>query len=156
MDTVAMHYHIGRSGVSSLSPGDQIYPSFSGYSSKGVRLELLASICKRGKKETSAIFLPEASLLALDGGVDRFYIKAFLSWSDLICLLPMQALYSSLLVLPPRWGEDVPGVDLIASLPDVQLLTIETLLASDATQGAIRVTFRNASQAKPLGKIFLT
>ena len=26
--------HIGRPGVSSLSPGDQIYPSFSGYSSK--------------------------------------------------------------------------------------------------------------------------
>ena len=34
MDTVAMQYHIGRPGVSSLSPGDQIYPSFSGYSSK--------------------------------------------------------------------------------------------------------------------------
>ena len=31
MDTVAMQYHIGRPGVSSLSPGDQIYPSFSGY-----------------------------------------------------------------------------------------------------------------------------
>ena len=77
MDTVAMHYHIGRSGVSSLSPGDQIYPSFSGYSSKGVRLELLASICKRGKKETSAIFLPEVSLPALDGGVDRLYTKSF-------------------------------------------------------------------------------
>ena len=29
-----MQYHIGRPGVSSLSPGDQIYPSFSGYSSK--------------------------------------------------------------------------------------------------------------------------
>ena len=32
--TTAMQYHIGRPGVSSLSPGDQIYPSFSGYSSK--------------------------------------------------------------------------------------------------------------------------
>ena len=32
MDTLAMQYHIGRPGVSSLSPGDQIYPSFSGYS----------------------------------------------------------------------------------------------------------------------------
>ena len=30
----AMQYHIGRPGVSSLSPGDQIYPSFSGYNSK--------------------------------------------------------------------------------------------------------------------------
>ena len=28
MDTVAMQYHIGRPGMSSLSPGDQIYPSF--------------------------------------------------------------------------------------------------------------------------------
>ena len=34
MDTVAMQYHIVRQGVSSLSPGDQIYPSFSGYTSK--------------------------------------------------------------------------------------------------------------------------
>ena len=34
MDTVAMQYHIGRLGMSSLSPGDQIYPSFSGYSSR--------------------------------------------------------------------------------------------------------------------------
>ena len=34
MDTVAMQYHIGRPGVPSLSPGDQIYPSFSGCSSK--------------------------------------------------------------------------------------------------------------------------
>ena len=34
MDTVAMQYHIGRPRVSSLSPGDQNYPSFSGYSSQ--------------------------------------------------------------------------------------------------------------------------
>ena len=33
-DTVDMQYHIGRSRVSSLSSGDQIYPSFSAYSSK--------------------------------------------------------------------------------------------------------------------------
>ena len=33
-DAVAMQHHIGRPGVSPLSPGDQIYPSFSGYSSK--------------------------------------------------------------------------------------------------------------------------
>ena len=29
VDNVAMQYHIGRSDVSSLSTGDQIYPSFS-------------------------------------------------------------------------------------------------------------------------------
>ena len=71
-----------------------------------------------------AIFLLEASLPALDGGVDRLYTEAFLPWSDLVCPSLMQALYSSLLVLPPRWGGDVPGVDLIASLLDVQLFTL--------------------------------
>ena len=75
MDTVAMQYHIGRPGVSSLSPGDQIYR----IQFKGVRLELLAPICKREKKVTSTLFLPEESLPALIGGVDRLYTKAFLS-----------------------------------------------------------------------------
>ena len=56
---------------------------------KGVRLELLAPICKREKKAISDIFLPEASLPALDGGVDRLYTKAFLPWPDLVCPLPM-------------------------------------------------------------------
>ena len=120
-----------------------------------MRLELLAPICKR-KKVTSTIFLPEASLSVLDGGVDRLYTEAFLPWSDLVCPSLMQALYSSLLVLPLRWDGDTPGVDLMASLTDVQLVTIKTLLASDATQGAIRITFWNASQAKPLGEAFIT
>ena len=44
----------------------------------------------------------------------------------------------------------------MASLTDVQLFTIKTLLASDATRGAIRVTFQNASQAKPLGETLVT
>ena len=105
---------------------------------------------------TSAIFLPEATLPTLDGGVYRLYTKAFLSWSDLVCPLPTQATYMSLLVLPLRGGGDAPGVDLMASLTDVQLLTIKTLLASDATRGAIRVSFQNASQAKPLGETFVT
>ena len=82
---------------------------------------------------TSAIFLSEVSLPALDGGVDRLYTKAFLPWSDSVCPLPMQVTYSSLPVLPMRQGGDAPGVDLTASLTDVQLLTIKTLLASDAT-----------------------
>ena len=103
---------------------------------------------------TGAIFLPEASLPALDRGVDRLYSKAFLPWSDLVCPLPMQASHSSLPVLPQRWGGDVPGADLMASLTNVQLLAIKTLLASDATWGAIRVTFRNASQAKTSGGNF--
>ena len=44
---------------------------------KGVRLELLAPICKREKKRPAPFFLPEASLPALDGGVDRRYTKSF-------------------------------------------------------------------------------
>ena len=119
---------------------------------KGVRLELLATI----HKKKNALFLPEASLPALDGSVDRLYTKVFLPWSDLVCPLLTQATYSSLPALPLRWGGDAPGVDLMASLTDVQLLTIKTLLASGATQGAIRVTFQNASQAKPLGETFIT
>ena len=118
---------------------------------KGVRLELLAPICKREKKATSTILLLEVSLPALDGGVDRLYTKAFLSWLDLVCPLLTQAIYSFLPVLPPRQGGDAPGVDLMASLSAVQPLTIKTLLASDATQGAIRITFQNASQAKSAG-----
>ena len=98
----------------------------------------------------------EENLPALDGGVDRLYTKAFLSWSDLVCPLLTQVPYSFLLLLPLRRGGDAPGVDLMASLTDVQFLTIKTLLASDATQGAIRVTFRNASQAKLLGETFIT
>ena len=97
---------------------------------------------------TSTIFLLERSLPALDGGGDKFYMKASLPWSDLVCLLLTQAPYSSLPVLPQRWGGDVPGVDLMASQTDEQFLTIKTLLASDAIQGGIRANFQNASQAK--------
>ena len=100
---------------------------------------------------TSALFLREASLPALDWGIDRIYTKAFLSWSDLVCPLPMQVTYSSFPVLPPRWGGDASGVGLKASLTDVQLLTIKTWLASDATRGVIRVIFWNVSQAKTAG-----
>ena len=103
---------------------------------------------------TSTIFLLERSLPALDGGVDRLYTKAFLPWLDLVCPLLTQAIYSFLPVLPPRQGGDAPGVDLMASLSAVQPLTIKTLLASDATQGAIRITFQNASQAKTTGNTF--
>ena len=101
----------------------------------------------------SALFLLEAALAALDVGVDRLYTKA-LSWSDVVGPLLTQATYLTFPVLPPRWGGDAPGVDLMVSLTDIQLLTIKTMLASDATQGAIRVTFQNVSQAKLLGETF--
>ena len=105
---------------------------------------------------TSALFPQEASLPALDGGIDRLYTKVFLSWSELVDPLLTQATYSSLPVLPPRWGGDAPGVDLMASLTDVQLLTIKTLLVSDSPLGTIRVTFQNASQAQLLRETFLS
>ena len=96
------------------------------------------------------------SLPALDEGVDRLYTKAFLPWSDLVCPLLTQVPCLSFSVLPPRQGGDAPGVDLIASQTSVQFLTIKTLLASDATWGAIRVTFRKASKLKPLGETFVS
>ena len=136
--------------MSSLSSGDQIYP-FLRIQFKGMRLELLAPICKRERKATNTIFLPEVSLPALDGGVDRVYAEAFLPWLDLVCPLLMQTPYLSLMVLPSRQGGDAPGVDLMASQTDVQFLTIRTLLVSDATWGAIRVTFQNATQARTAG-----
>ena len=40
-------------------------------------MELLAPICKREKKRPAPFFLWEASLPALDGGVDRHYTKIF-------------------------------------------------------------------------------
>ena len=72
---------------------------------------------------TRAIFLLEASLPALDGGVDRLYTKSFSFLVGLSLSLTNAGVVSTLLVPPLRWGGDVPGVDLIASLPDVQLFT---------------------------------
>ena len=72
---------------------------------------------------TSAIFLPEASLPALDGDVDRLSTEAFLPWSDLACPLLTQAPYSYLPVLPPRRGGDASGIYLMASQTDFQFLT---------------------------------
>ena len=88
---------------------------------KVVRLEFLPPICKRGKKnkKISALFLLEAPLPALDGGIDRLYIKAFLSCSELVCPSPKKATYSSLPVLTLRWCGDAPGVDMMASLTEV-------------------------------------
>lgn len=83
-------------------------------------LELLAPICKREKSSihSHGFFPPEASFPALDGGVDRLSTKAFIPWSDLVCPLLKQASYTSLPILPPRWGGDAPGVDLMASQID--------------------------------------
>ena len=76
MDTVAMQYHIGRPGVSSLSPGDQIYPSFQDTVQRS-EAGIVSSHLQERKKATSTIFLPEVSHPGLDGGVDRRYTKRF-------------------------------------------------------------------------------
>ena len=95
---------------------------------KEVILELLAPICKREKCgiHSHGFFPPEASLPALDGGVDRLSTEAFFPWLNLVCPLPTQVPYLSLLGLPPRCGGDAPGVDLMASQIDVHFLTIKT------------------------------
>ena len=115
-----MQYHIGRPGVSFLSPGDQIYPFFR-IKFKGVRLELLAPICKREKKRPVPFFLPEASLPALDGGVDRRYTKRF------SFLVGLSLSLTHAVHIPPgsttEMGWGCTRVDLIASLLDVQLFT---------------------------------
>ena len=104
-------------------------------------LEPLASICKREKSSihSHGFFPSKVCLPAPDGGVDRLSTKAFLPWSDLVCPLPTQAPYSSLVVLPPRRGEDAPRVDLMASQTDLvpyqQDLRFDFSLSSDASRG---------------------
>ena len=61
--------------------------------------------------------------------------------------------YSSSLALLLRQGGDAPRVDLMTSQTNAQFLIVKTLLASDATQDAIRVTFWNVSEAKTAGGI---
>ena len=56
MDTVAMQYHIRRPGVSSFKPWGSNLPQFFRIQFKGVRLELLAPICKREKKRQALYF----------------------------------------------------------------------------------------------------
>ena len=102
--------------------------SFRNTSGKVVRSHI-----EERKEATSIIFLPEASLPALDGGVDRLHTKAFLPWLELVCSLLMQMPYLSLPALPLSQGGDTSGVDLMTAQTIVQLLTIKTLLASNAT-----------------------
>ena len=80
-------------------------------------MELITPICKREKSSIHSLgFFPsEVFLHALDEGVDRLSSEASLPWLGLVCPLPTQAPYSSLLVLPMKQGGDAPGVDLMAS-----------------------------------------
>ena len=83
---------------------------------------MLAPICKREKKSDERHFSRTFSNV-LDGSVDRLYTKSFSFLVGLSLSLTNAGTVSTLPVLPPRWGGDVPGVDLIASLSDVQLFT---------------------------------
>ena len=102
---------------------------------------------------TSAIFLLEASLPALDGGVDRLYTKAFF----FLVILSLSLTNTSDILIPPV-STTQTGWGWTRGRPEgIQLLTIKTLLTSDATWGATRVTLRNVSQAKTTWeKHFLT
>ena len=94
---------------------------------------------------TAVAFFPsEVTFPALYGGVDRLSTKAFLSWLDLVYPLPMQAPYSSLLVLPPRWGGDAPGTDLIAS--QIDLVPYHQHLCLISPVPLMPLAFRNVSR----------
>ena len=109
-------------------------------------MELQAPICKREKSgiHSCGFFPSEVSFPALYGGVDRLSTKAFLPWLDLVYPLPMQAPYSSLLVLPPRWGGDAPGTDLMASQIDLVPYHQHFCLISPVP--LMPLAFRNVSQ----------
>ena len=84
---------------------------------KGVVLELLTPICKREKSS-----IPSCGFFSIRGipPCSRWdYRQTFLPWLGLVCPLLTQVSYSSLLVLPLRWGGDAPGVDLMASQIDL-------------------------------------
>ena len=91
-------------------------------------LELLSQIYKREKSgiHGHGFFPLEVYLPCLEVGVDRLSTEAFFPWLNLVCPLPTQVPYLSLLGLPPRCGGDAPGVDLMASQIDVHFLTIKT------------------------------
>ena len=93
---------------------------FFKYIFKEVFLELLAPICKREKSSIHkhGFFPLEISFPAVDGGVDRLSTEAFIPSSDLVCPLLKQVSYSSLLIIPPRWGGDAPEVDMMVSQID--------------------------------------
>ena len=84
-----------------------------------MRLELLAPICKREKKRPAPFFLREASLPALDGGVDRHYTKSF----SFLIGLSLSLTDTGAVRIPPgstnKTGWRCTGVDLMASLTDV-------------------------------------
>ena len=84
-------------------------------------LELLSPICKREKSDQhrfSTGGVPPCSRCGCRQTLHQRF--PFLVG---LCLLSTQVTYSSLPVLPLRQGGDAPGVDLMASLTDVQLLT---------------------------------
>ena len=118
---------------------------------------LCPSVREKSGIHSHNFFPPEASLPALVGGVDRFSTEAFLPWSDLICPLLMQAPYSSLPVLPLRWGGDAPGVDLMSSQSDLfpyhQGLWFHLSFSFDATQGVTVVSWNNSQAGTARGSI---
>ena len=120
---------------------------------KGVRLGFLAPICNRGEKKSDKCHLSTGGVPSYSRwGCRQTLHRSFPSLVGLsLSLIDAGAILISLQVLPLRWGGDAPRANLMESQTDVQFLTLKILLASDATQGATRVAFRNASQAKTAG-----
>ena len=88
---------------------------------KGVRLELLAPICKREKSDHCHFSTGGVPPCSRWGCRQTLHQKLFHPGRTLS--LTDAGAVSTLSVLPPRQGGDVPEVDLIASLPDIQLFT---------------------------------
>ena len=105
VDTVAMQYH-RKTRCVFFKPWGSNQSQFFRIQFKGVRLELLAPICKREKKRPAPFFLLEASLPALDGGVDRLDTKSF----SFLVGLSLSLTDAGIMLVPPTsttemgWG----------------------------------------------------
>ena len=137
------------------SPGVPKERRVRGSQGRARGLELLAPICKRERSNQHHLStggVPHWSTW----GCRQTLHQSFPSLVGL-CPLPMQPLYSSLPVPPPRQGRDAPGVDLMASQTDVQFLTIKTfvwfLLFLWCHPECNRVAFLNASQARTTERV---
>ena len=119
-----------------------------------MRLGFLAPICNREKKKSDKCHLSTGGVPPCSRwGCRQTLHRSFPSLVGLsLSLTDAGVILISLQVLPLRRGGDAPRANLMESQTDVQFLTLKILLASDATQGAIKVTFQNASQAKTTGR----
>ena len=123
---------------------------------KGVKLELLATICKREKgSEQSFFYQRHPSLLQMGVETGLLHKLPSLLVGNLFLTntgIPLP----SLPILPSRNGGEAPGVDLVASQNDVQFRTNNPLpyffSSSDATQAATAQPSRMSPKLRPQDK----